>query len=359
MSNEVMVSNYINEMFGEIRVIVSEDNAVLFCGSDIARALGYKNVNQTMTDHCRCVSKRYVPHPQSPDKTIEMSFIPESDVFRLVFSSKLPEAERFTDWITKEVIPSVLRTGRYVATDDSPACHSERSAEMLDIRTERLLLDKDREIFKLERENFDLTRQLEQKSADLAALEAKIDEDPADDRFKDMSILDQPSLDRIQGGYKPHGKLTMRAIHNLYLMRIDIACCDSKDGHVTASDIAKDYGMSDRNFNNVLQLNGLQKYEPNGQYWIPDPKLFGAPERGECYHIRTVMASNGKKTCYWTALGWQMLFRYLASKANVFPDAWQHHIEDSIIPILANRYKAEPDEPNTPQIVATPRKTVF
>ena len=31
-----------------------------------------------------------------------LSFIPESDLYRLIFRSKLPSAERFTDWMTRE-----------------------------------------------------------------------------------------------------------------------------------------------------------------------------------------------------------------------------------------------------------------
>jgi len=47
-----------------------------------------------------------------------MSFIPESDVYRLVFSSKLPNAERFTDWVTEEVLPTIRKTGGYVSNDE-------------------------------------------------------------------------------------------------------------------------------------------------------------------------------------------------------------------------------------------------
>ena len=44
-----------------------------------------------------------------------MAFIPESDLYRLVFRSKLPGAERFTDWVTSEVLPSIRRNGGYIA----------------------------------------------------------------------------------------------------------------------------------------------------------------------------------------------------------------------------------------------------
>lgn len=46
-----------------------------------------------------------------------MSFIPESDLYRLVFCSKLPTAEKFTEWVTAEVLPSIRKHGAYMTQD--------------------------------------------------------------------------------------------------------------------------------------------------------------------------------------------------------------------------------------------------
>lgn len=97
---------FTDEKFGSIRAI-EESGRVLFCGSDVARALGYARPNDAIVDHCRCTVKRRIPHPQSPDKEIEMAFIPEGDVYRLIARSKLPSAERFERWIFDEVLPSI------------------------------------------------------------------------------------------------------------------------------------------------------------------------------------------------------------------------------------------------------------
>lgn len=102
-----------NPEFGEIRTI-EENGNVLFCGSDVATALGYSNPRDAITRHCRYVVKRDVPHPQSPDRKISMTFIPEGDVYRLITHSKLPSAERFESWIFDEVIPSIRKTGGYI-----------------------------------------------------------------------------------------------------------------------------------------------------------------------------------------------------------------------------------------------------
>lgn len=111
MANELQIFN--NPDFGEIRTL-DESGAVLFCGSDVAKALGYTNPSKALSDHCKGVTKRYTPTKSGMQ---EMSFIPESDLYRLVFGSKLPTAEKFTDWVTREILPSVRRHGAYMTPE--------------------------------------------------------------------------------------------------------------------------------------------------------------------------------------------------------------------------------------------------
>ena len=111
--NELMIFN--NLEFGQIRTI-EEDGKVLFCGSDVARALGYAKPQNAVATHCRGALKRGILTNGGEQ---EMSFIPESDLYRLVFSSKLPTAEKFTDWVTGEVLPSIRKHGGYIANQDN------------------------------------------------------------------------------------------------------------------------------------------------------------------------------------------------------------------------------------------------
>lgn len=113
--NELMIFN--NPEFGEIRTI-EEDGKVLFCGSDVARALGYAKPQNAIDRHCRGALKRGIPHPQSPDKTIEMLFIPEGDIYRLAAKSELPGADKFESWIFDEVLPSIRKNGGYIAKQE-------------------------------------------------------------------------------------------------------------------------------------------------------------------------------------------------------------------------------------------------
>ena len=101
-----------NSEFGRIRT-VEVDGKIYFVANDIAKALGYTNPSKATNDHCRWVTKRYIPHPQSKTKTLEVNIIPEGDVYRLVTHSELPAAEKFESWVFDEVLPTLRKTGTY------------------------------------------------------------------------------------------------------------------------------------------------------------------------------------------------------------------------------------------------------
>lgn len=103
-----------NPDFGNVRTLETDDGRVMFCGKDVAAALGYVNTAKAVREHCKGVTEMDTP---TSGGIQAMKFIPESDVYRLAFGSKLPNAERFTDWVAEEVIPSIRRHGAYM-TDD-------------------------------------------------------------------------------------------------------------------------------------------------------------------------------------------------------------------------------------------------
>lgn len=109
--NEIKI--FSNEEFGNVRT-VEVDGKILFCGSDVAKALGYSNSNDAITRHCRCIVKHDIPHPQSPGKTIMVSFVSEGDIYRLITHSKLPSAEKFESWVFDDVLPSIRKHGAYM-----------------------------------------------------------------------------------------------------------------------------------------------------------------------------------------------------------------------------------------------------
>lgn len=103
-----------NPEFGTVRTLEEDNGVVLFCASDVAKALGYTNAPDAVSRHCRAIVKRDTP---ISGKIQEINFIPESDLYRLVFSSKLRTAEKFTDWVTSEVLPSIRKHGAYMTPE--------------------------------------------------------------------------------------------------------------------------------------------------------------------------------------------------------------------------------------------------
>lgn len=109
--NEIQI--FENNDFGKIRTL-DENGTVLFCGSDVAKALGYTNTSKAIGDHCKGVTKRYAP---TTGGNQEMSFITEGDVYRLIARSKLPSADKFERWVFDEVLPSIRKHGAYMTAD--------------------------------------------------------------------------------------------------------------------------------------------------------------------------------------------------------------------------------------------------
>ena len=118
--------------FGQIGVLMIEGKPH-FPASECAKILGYTNPKAAIIRHCRWVTKRDLPHPQSPERTMEMNFIPEGDLYRLIIRSKLSSAERFEKFVFDEVLPTIRKHGAYISEDVLRRMQedSEYSAELL------------------------------------------------------------------------------------------------------------------------------------------------------------------------------------------------------------------------------------
>ena len=110
-----MINIFENEEFGSVRTMKEENGSVVFCGSDVAKALGYRSPKDAISAHCKGAIKYRLP---TSGGTQEMKFISEGDVYRLVAHSRLPSAAKFESWIFDEVLPTIRRTGGYVANED-------------------------------------------------------------------------------------------------------------------------------------------------------------------------------------------------------------------------------------------------
>ena len=110
MKQEIKIFKH--EMFGEVRTMTNEKGETFFVGSDVAKALGYKNAPKALKDHVDDEDKlieRIVIAGQRRDTTVSN----ESGLYSLVLSSKLDQAREFKRWVTAEVLPAIRRTGHY------------------------------------------------------------------------------------------------------------------------------------------------------------------------------------------------------------------------------------------------------
>ena len=145
MTNELQIFN--NPEFGTMRTLTINDKT-LFCANDVAKALGYARPADAISAHCKGSVKHRVLTNGGPQL---MAFIPESDLYRLTFKSKLPAAEKFTDWVTEQVLPSIRKNGGYIAGQEemTPA---EIMAKAV-LLAQKTIADRDARIAVLTEEN--------------------------------------------------------------------------------------------------------------------------------------------------------------------------------------------------------------
>lgn len=111
MNNQITIFN--NPQFGEIRTAGTAEQP-LFCATDIAKALQYANPAKAIIDHCKGVT--VLETPTNGGKQM-MKYITESDMYRLIFKSNAPKAEDFNSWVADDVLPTIRKTGGYIATN--------------------------------------------------------------------------------------------------------------------------------------------------------------------------------------------------------------------------------------------------
>nr|DAZ66531.1 MAG TPA: hypothetical protein [Caudoviricetes sp.] len=99
-----------NSEFGEIRTI-TKDNEPMFCLADVCKALELSNPSM--------IKSRLNEKGISNIDTLttggkqKLLYVNESNLYKTIFQSRKESAERFTDWVTSEVLPSIRKTGSY------------------------------------------------------------------------------------------------------------------------------------------------------------------------------------------------------------------------------------------------------
>ena len=106
--NDLQIFN--NEEFGEIRTI-TKDNEPMFCLADVCKALELTQPSK-VKERLNEKGVRSIPTLTKGGEQ-KLLYINEPNLYKTIFQSRKDSAERFTDWVTSEVLPSIRKTGSY------------------------------------------------------------------------------------------------------------------------------------------------------------------------------------------------------------------------------------------------------
>lgn len=196
----------------EIRTI-EKDGKTWFVASSIATCLGYKKPNNAIHNHCRKATKFSYPKTGQP-----LNLIPESDVYRLIIKSNLPEAEKFQDWVFEEVLPAIRKTGSYSINNKIPQSFSEAlllasdQARKIEQLEEQKKLDSPKISFAETIENTQSTISI----GAFAKLSGKIGRNTLFKKLKDKKILmknNLPYQKYIDSGYFETSESVIKRTH--------------------------------------------------------------------------------------------------------------------------------------------------
>lgn len=112
MENQLQLFNFDDQ---KVRALLI-NNEPYFVGNDVAKILGYSQTAKAVREH---VPERFkgVSILDTPGGKQKVIVINEAGVYKLAFSSKLPDAEKFTDWVASDVLPAIRKHGAYM-TDE-------------------------------------------------------------------------------------------------------------------------------------------------------------------------------------------------------------------------------------------------
>ena len=107
---------FTNEEFGEIRTSVVNSEP-MFCLSDICKSLGLSQPSK-VKERLNEKGVRTIPTLTSGGEQ-NLLYINEPNLYKVIFQSRKESAERFTDWVTSEVLPSIRKNGGYISGQET------------------------------------------------------------------------------------------------------------------------------------------------------------------------------------------------------------------------------------------------
>ena len=106
--NELQIFN--NSEFGQIRTVIINEEP-MFCLTDLCKALELTQPSK-VKERLNKKGVNTIPTPTNGGVQ-QLLYVDESNLYKTIFQSRKESAERFTDWVTSEVLPTIRKTGSY------------------------------------------------------------------------------------------------------------------------------------------------------------------------------------------------------------------------------------------------------
>lgn len=164
------VKNFNSPMFGELRVTRNEKGELLFCLTDVCKALDLQTGATKLRLEKGGISSINTPVQNQYGVVFDqtMVYIDEPNFYRCVFGSRKKTAKNFQDWVFNEVLPSLRSTGAYVVAKEEDSeediiargliaakaalakreqrikeleCENSQSKQVIEVQSERIAKD--------------------------------------------------------------------------------------------------------------------------------------------------------------------------------------------------------------------------
>lgn len=271
VENPIKVFN--SPLFGDVRTSGTSDNP-LFCLADVCKALGLRQGDVKARLDKGLVSTQPL---LTKGGMQQANFVNEDGLYDVILDSRKPEAKVFRKWVTSEVIPSIRKTGGYIATT-SEMSDEEIMSRALSIAQATIAKHQQR-IQQLNSENERQQAEIERKDETIALQEGEIKKAAPKVTYYDK-VLDSNSL-------------------------------------ITTTKIAKNLGMIAKELNKKLEQAGIQYFQ-SGTWILRAP--YHTWNFGKIVpYIYTMNdgSQNTKETWHWNHRGMRFVYALHEHNYNV------------------------------------------
>ena len=134
MKYDEIVKQFQSNIFGTLTTIRShkDPNKIWFLGSEIQQLLGHSNLTKAIKDAKLKTTENYIltkitnerfwnefaTNQQLGAKIRSVRFVSESGLYKLIMRSNMPDAEKFSDWVTEGILPTFRKFAEETGGDD-------------------------------------------------------------------------------------------------------------------------------------------------------------------------------------------------------------------------------------------------